>query len=88
MGRSGAAGRGGVWVWRGASVPPRRRWASGAPARPSGAAVPPARPPAAGAVTPGELAVTGTNSSLALVGVALVLVGAGLSLAVRRRPAA
>lgn len=62
--------------------------APGAPARPSGAAVPPARPPTAGAVTPGELAVTGTNSSLALVGVALVLVGAGLSLAVRRRPAA
>jgi hypothetical protein len=59
--------------------------APGAPARPSGAAAPPARPPAPGAVTPRELAFTGTNSSLALVGVALVLVGAGLSLAVRRR---
>ena len=58
--------------------------ALGVPARPSGGAVPPARPPAAGAVTP----EAGRHRHELVAGPGrrrVVLVGAGLSLAVRRR---
>jgi LPXTG-motif cell wall-anchored protein len=54
--------------------------------------VPTAPPPAPAPVAPapaaparGELAFTGTNSALAIIGALMVLAGAGLSLVARRR---